>query len=173
MTEVINIAAYKFFPLADLQALRERLRAQCKLWKLRGTILLSPEGINLFVAGGRAEIDLLLLELRAIPGLEGFEPKVSVSERQPFNRMLVRIKREIIALRRSRHHAQVCRTSPKVAPLELKRWLDEGRPIALLLPDTRNALRSPNLAHLQGARVIGDRSLSPFSCRRPRFARQR
>ena len=97
MSDVINIAAYKFFPLADLQALRERLRAQCKLWKLRGTILLSPEGINLFVAGGRAEIDLLLLELRAIPGLEELQPKVSVSEQQPFNRMLVRIKREIIA----------------------------------------------------------------------------
>jgi len=135
MSEVINIAAYKFLPLADLQALRERLRAQCKLWKLRGTILLSPEGINLFVAGGRPEIDLLLQELRAIPGLEEFQPKVSVSERQPFNRMLVRIKREIIAfgvpgITPGRQ------TSPKVAPQELKRWLDEGRPITLL--DTRN-----------------------------------
>ena len=97
MSEVINIAAYKFVPLGELQALRERLRAQCKLWKLRGTILLSPEGINLFVAGGRAEIDLLLQELRAIPGLEGLQPKVSVSKGQPFNRMLVRVKREIIA----------------------------------------------------------------------------
>ena len=135
MSEVINIAAYKFFPLTDLHALRERLRAQCKLWKLRGTILLSPEGINLFVAGGRTEIDLLLLELRAIPGLEGFEPKVSVSERQPFNRMLVRIKREIIAFGVP-GIAPGLRTSPKVAPQELKRWLDEGRPITLL--DTRN-----------------------------------
>src|ERR1700753_1745415 len=97
MSEIINIAAYKFAPLADLQTLRERLRTQCKLWKLRGTILLSPEGINLFVAGGRAEIDLLLRELRSIPGLDGLQPKISVSEQQPFNRMLVRIKREIIA----------------------------------------------------------------------------
>lgn len=135
MSEVINIAAYRFFPLPNLRALRERLRAQCKLWKLRGTILLSPEGINLFVAGGRTEIDLLLLELRAIPGLEGLQPKVSVSERQPFNRMLVRIKSEIIAFGVPGITPGL-RTSPKVAPQELKRWLDEGRPITLL--DTRN-----------------------------------
>ncbi len=136
MREVTNIAAYKFSPLADLHALREQLRAKCKLWKLRGTILLSPEGINLFVAGGRAEIDLLLEALRAIPGLEDLQPKVSVSRRQPFNRMLVRLKREIIAfgvpgIAPGQH------TSPKVAPREFKRWLDEGRPLTLL--DTRNA----------------------------------
>ncbi len=134
-SKVINIAAYKFAPLADLHTLRERLRTQCKLWKLRGTILLSPEGINLFVAGGREEVDLLLAELRAIPGLAGLEPKESISDGQPFNRMLVRLKREIIAfgvpgIAPGEH------TSPKLAPQELKRWLDEGRPITLL--DTRN-----------------------------------
>lgn len=135
MAEVINIAAYQFLPLTDLTTLRARLRTQCKNWGLRGTILLSPEGINLFVAGGRPEIDLLLQELRSIPGLENFRPKVSVSDRQPFNRMLVRLKREIIAfgvpgIEPGRQ------TSPKLSPQELKRWLDEGRSVTLL--DTRN-----------------------------------
>jgi UPF0176 protein len=135
MPDVINIAAYKFVPLIDLHTLRARLQSQCKLWELRGTILLSPEGLNLFVAGGRAEIDLLLLELRAIPGLEELQPRESVSEQQPFNRMLVRVKREIIAFGIP-GIAPGVRTSPKVAPRELKRWLDEGREITLL--DTRN-----------------------------------
>lgn len=135
MPEVINIAAYQFLPLADLPALRERLRKQCKTWGLKGTILVSPEGINLFVAGSRAEIDLLLQELRAIPGLEYFRPKVSVSDTQPFSRMLVRIKREIIAFGMPGIEPGR-QTSPKLAPQELKRWLDEGRPITLL--DTRN-----------------------------------
>jgi UPF0176 protein len=135
MSEVINIAAYKFSPLTDLQAWRERLRTQCKLWKLRGTILLSPEGINLFVAGGRTEIESLLVLLKAIPGLEGLQAKLSVSDHQPFNRMLVRIKREIIAFGVPGISPGL-KTSPKLAPQELKRWLDEGRPITLL--DTRN-----------------------------------
>lgn len=135
MPEVINIAAYQFLPLANLPALREQLRVKCKTWGLRGTILISPEGINLFVAGGRAEIDSLLQVLRAIPGLESFCPKVSVSDRQPFSRMLVRLKREIIAFGVPGIDPGR-RTSPKLAPQELKRWLDEGRPITLL--DTRN-----------------------------------
>ena len=74
---MLNIAAYKFAPLSDLKPLRERLLAKCKGWGLKGTILLSTEGINLFVAGGAAEIDLLLAELRAIPGLETLPVKVS------------------------------------------------------------------------------------------------
>jgi UPF0176 protein len=135
MPEVINVAAYRFLPLMDLPGLRERLRTQCKAWRLRGTILLSAEGINLFVAGGRAEIGLLLQELRAISGLEELAVKESVSDRQPFNRMLVRIKREIIAFGVPAIEPGL-RTSPKIAPEELKRWLDEGRAVTLL--DTRN-----------------------------------
>lgn len=135
MPQVVNIAAYQFAPLENLTSLRERLRAQCKTWGLRGTILLSPEGINLFIAGGQAEIDLLLAELRSIPGLENLTPKVSPSDEQPFNRMLVRIKKEIIAFGIPGIEPGT-RTSPKLAPAELKQWLDEGRPVTLL--DTRN-----------------------------------
>jgi UPF0176 protein len=135
MPAVINIAAYQFVPLTDLPVLRERLLGRCKSWGLRGTILISAEGINVFVAGGREKIDALLKELRAIPGLENFSPKVSVSDQQPFSRMLVRIKKEIIAFGVPGIEPGK-RTSLKLAPRELKRWLDEGRPITLL--DTRN-----------------------------------
>ena len=92
MNDVVNIAAYKFVPLDDLKELRRRLRKRCVRWGLRGTILISTEGINLFVAGRRKAIDKLLVELRAIPGLEDLPVKESFSKQQPFNRMLVRIK---------------------------------------------------------------------------------
>ena len=130
-----NIAAYKFAALSDLQPLRERLIRSCKEWGLKGTILLSTEGINLFVAGGAEQIQLLLATLRAVPGLEDFEVKVSESDHQPFNRMLVRIKREIIAFGVPGIDP-ARRTSPKLSPKKLKEWLDEGRPVTLL--DTRN-----------------------------------
>ena len=97
MPVITNIAAYKFARLTDLKSLRERLVTQCRAWELKGTILLSTEGINLFIAGAAPETDLLLALLRGIPGLEELEVKVSESENQPFNRMLVRIKKEIIA----------------------------------------------------------------------------
>ncbi|MEO7404856.1 MAG: rhodanese-like domain-containing protein, partial [Burkholderiales bacterium] len=135
MPAVVNIAAYRFVPLADLPALRERLLRKCKALNLRGTILISPEGINVFVAGGGPQIDELLVELRAIPGLEDFSPKISISDEQPFNRMLVKIKKEIIAFSVSGIEP-ARRTAPKIAPRELKRWLDEGQAVTLL--DTRN-----------------------------------
>ncbi|MES2658499.1 MAG: sulfurtransferase [Verrucomicrobiota bacterium] len=135
MSAVTNISTYRFAELTGLKDLREELITFCKARELKGTILLSSEGINMFVAGAAESIDLLLERLRKISGLEGLEPKVSISEKQPFNRMLVRIKREIISFgMESIRPANY--TSPKIAAAELKRWLDEGRPITLL--DTRN-----------------------------------
>ena len=134
-TPITNVAAYKFAPLADLKPLRERLLAFCRARRLKGTILLSTEGINLFVAGPRAAVEELLAELRAIPGLAGLPVKLSESARQPFSRMLVRIKKEIIAFG-VEGIDPARRPSAKIAPQELKRWLDEGRPVTLL--DTRN-----------------------------------
>ena len=135
MATITNISTYCFTPMSGLKELREELARDCRNWELKGTILLSTEGINLFVAGAGDRIGQLLEKLRALPGLEGLEPKVSLSEDQPFNRMLVRIKKEIISfgvegVDPSRH------TSPKLAPAELKKWLDEGRQVTLL--DTRN-----------------------------------
>ncbi|MEO8826134.1 MAG: sulfurtransferase [Chthoniobacterales bacterium] len=130
-----NIAAYKFAPLEELPELREHLLAKCIAWELKGTILLSLEGINLFIAGLKPEIDLLLAEVHAISGLEDLTPKYSESDHQPFTRMLVRLKKEIIAfgvegIDPARNPA------PRLSARTLAKWLDEGRPVTLL--DTRN-----------------------------------
>ncbi len=135
MAAFTNIAAYRFAPLADLKPLRERLKAFCLARNLKGTILLATEGVNLFVAGRVEPIEELLAELSLIPGLAELEAKHSESEQQPFTRMLVKIKKEIIAfgvdgIDPDREPA------PRISAVELKRWLDEGRPVTLL--DTRN-----------------------------------
>ena len=67
--------------------------------------------------------------------LADLEVKESVSREQPFNRMLVRLKREIIAFGVPGVDP-VERPAPKLRPQELKAWLDEGRPVRLL--DVRN-----------------------------------
>ena len=151
MKKIVNIAAYKFVSLPDLHSLRMRLLALCRSWELKGTILLSAEGINLFVAGAAEKIDLLLAELRGISGLEDLQLKISETEHQPFTRMLVRVKKEIIAfgvegINPGKH------TSPKLAARELKQWLDEGRPVTLL--DTRNDYEV-KLGTFKNARAIG------------------
>jgi UPF0176 protein len=135
VSTIINLSAYKFTPLADLPVQRERLRAVADAGGIRGTILLSPEGINLFVAGERAPLDRLLAEIRALPGLADLVPKESLSEEQPFNRMLVKIKKEIIAFGVAGIDP-ARQPAPRMAAHTLKEWLDTGRPVTLL--DTRN-----------------------------------
>lgn len=135
MPKIANISCYKFAPLTDLKPLRERLMAHCKTLGLKGTILLSTEGINLFLAGPRESVDEMVAEIRSIDGLAELAPKYSDSDDQPFTRMLVRIKKEIIAfgvegIDPARY------TSPRMDARTLKQWLDEGRPVTLL--DTRN-----------------------------------
>jgi len=132
---ILNAAAYKFTPLAGLPSLREKLKVFCSDAGLKGSILLSPEGINLFVAGASGPVEALLERIRTIPGLGDLTAKRSRSLDQPFSRMLVKIKKEIIAF--GVPGIEPAHTnSSRIAPGELKAWLDEGRPVTLL--DTRN-----------------------------------
>lgn len=135
MPAFINHSAYKFTPLHDLPALKARLKSLAEGQTLKGTILLSPEGINLFVAGTRLAVDTLWAELRTLNGLADLTPKESLSEEQPYNRMLVKIKKEIIAFGVEGIDPSQ-RPAPKLAARTLKQWLDEGKPLTLL--DTRN-----------------------------------
>jgi RluA family pseudouridine synthase len=135
MGSIVNIAAYKFTELTGLVELRNQLREIARSQHLRGTILLSAEGINLFVAGERGGIDQLLDHVRQVPGLADLPVKESFSDYLPFTRMLVKIKREIIAFGVDAIDPRRY-TSRRLSAPELKRWLDEGRPITLL--DTRN-----------------------------------
>ncbi len=155
---VVNIAAYKFAELAHLGPLREQLRQLCKAQHLRGTILLSPEGINLFVAGSREGIDTLLHRVRAIPGLGDLPVKQSFSDTRPFSRMLVKIKREIIAFGVDGIDPRRY-TSRRLPPGQLKRWLDEGRPVTLL--DTRNTFEF-DTGTFQNAMPIGVEDFRDF-----------
>ncbi len=154
----INLSGYQFTPLDDLPVVRARLQAVSKAGRLRGTILLSPEGINLFVAGEREALAVLLAEVRALPGLVGFAPKESESAEQPFNRMLVKIKKEIIAFG-VEGIDPARRPTPKLPAHTLKQWLDEGRPVTLL--DTRNDYEV-RLGTFRGAVPAGIRHFRDF-----------
>jgi UPF0176 protein len=133
--EVINLSCYKFAPLEDLEGLRVRLQAVCREQGLKGTILLAKEGVNFFLAGTRGQLAVVLATIRAVPGLADIRPKESPSSEQPFKRMLVKIKKEIIAFG-IEGVDPARRPSAKISAQQLKQWLDEGRPVTLL--DTRN-----------------------------------
>lgn len=138
---ILNVAAYRFVVVDDVPTLREQLLARARALELRGTILLAPEGINLFLAGAPAAVHDFLDALRADPRFAGLHAKESWSDRQPFGKLLVKAKREIIRM----NHPAVQPANgraPAVDAHTVQRWLDQGhddagRPVVTL--DTRNA----------------------------------
>jgi UPF0176 protein len=137
----VNIAAYKFIELNDIAEKQPQFLALCRQLDLKGTILLSPEGINLFLAGLRSGIDQFLTWLRRDERFTDMAIKESYSDTQPFNRMLVKLKAEIITMKHPQIQPQQGR-APAVDANTVKRWLDcghddDGKPVVML--DTRNA----------------------------------
>jgi UPF0176 protein len=140
-TPYVNIAAYKFVTFNDTVEKRPQFRALCEELGLKGTILLSPEGINLFLAGLREPIDTFLAWLRADERFADLQVKESYSDQQPFTRMLVKLKAEIITMKNPLIKPEEGR-APSVEPRTLKRWLDQGHDDAgkpVVMMDTRNA----------------------------------
>ncbi|HEX9450534.1 MAG TPA: rhodanese-like domain-containing protein [Burkholderiales bacterium] len=132
----INLAGYKFVSLDGLDDLKALFDRRCRELELKGTILLSFEGINVVLAGSEGATTGFQGLIHADPRLADLRFKRSESSFQPFDRMLVKIKKEIITMRVTGVDPAKER-APAIAPSELKRWLDEGRAVVLL--DTRNA----------------------------------
>lgn len=142
---IVNLAAYRFVTIDAIDTWRAQLTERCEALGLRGTILLAPEGINLFIAGTPEAAGEFVDYLRGDPLFEGkfadLPFKESFSDTQPFRRMLVKRKREIITMKKPAIQPELGR-APSVDAPTLKRWLDEGRddegrPVVML--DTRNA----------------------------------
>ncbi|MGY0651256.1 sulfurtransferase [Luteimonas sp. A537] len=135
-----SIAAYHFVAIDDPAAAVARVRGWAEAHALLGTVLVADEGINLFLAGSGAGIDAFLALLRGEARFAGLQAKVSHSLAQPFARLKVKHKPEIISFRRD-GISPLDGRAPAVAPEDLARWIergcdDDGRRLVLL--DTRN-----------------------------------
>ena len=138
--DILNLASYRFVALDDLADMRQRLFDLAATLSLKGSVLLAPEGINLCLAGPPAGAEAWLDALRTDLRFAGLEAKRSWSDTQPFKRLKVKIKREIIRMDQPAVRPAAGR-APAVAATTLARWItqgadDAGRPLKLL--DTRN-----------------------------------
>jgi len=137
---VLNISAYAFTPIHDTQALQQSCLVHAQALALKGTILIAEEGINLFLAGPPQEVRIWLQGLQQDPRFAAVAPKESWSAKQPFKKLLVKVKKEIIRMNHPTIQPQHGR-APAVSAATVKRWLDQGhddngRPVVTL--DTRN-----------------------------------
>ena len=144
MMQILNIAAYQFVALEHLPALQSAMLGVLQPRGIKGTVLLAEEGINLFLAGVPGDIHDFLTWLRSDLRFHDLETKESWSGAQPFRKLLVRIKPEIIRMNHPAIRPAAGR-APSVDARTLKRWLDSGRddagrPVVTL--DTRNAFEA-------------------------------
>ena len=130
-----NIAGYRFVDLDDRDALQSSLRSLCVDLGLKGTVLLAPEGINFFLAGRSTSIDGFIDVLEKDERFTDIPLKVSFTDYQPFNRMNVRKKNEIISVGLD-HIRPAEMTGEEIEPTDFKSMLDAGKPVHVL--DTRN-----------------------------------
>lgn len=133
--QILNIAGYKFITLDNLSDLRIALFNKCQELMLKGTILLSQEGININLAGSLTEVQAFKAYLTTFSNFNDLIFKDSYSHNRPFKRLKVKIKKEIITFKHPEIQPERQR-APAISPQQFKQWLDEGRAVTIL--DTRN-----------------------------------
>lgn len=134
MPAYLTAAFYKFVDLPDAAQLKAPLLTCCERHAVKGLILLASEGINSTIAGPADGVQAVLAYLRQDPRLADLQHKEAWSERAPFYRMKVRLKKEIVTL-----------GVPGVSPTRLagtyvksQNWNALLSDPALVLVDTRN-----------------------------------
>jgi UPF0176 protein len=137
---ILNLAAYYFRPVNDPESTCAALKSKGQSLGVKGTILVTQEGLNAFMAGEEQACRSMLAALRAVPGFAELQAKESWSSEVPFKRFKVKVKKEIIRM----DHPTICPVegrAPAIDAKTLARWLDQGcddagKPVVML--DTRN-----------------------------------
>ena len=133
--DVLNIAGYKFEPLSDIDSLVQEFQLVCDDLELKGSVYLSPNGINFSLAGSEESIAQYLLFIEQDKRFLNIPLKKTYSETQPFRRMKVRQKKEIISLGRDDINPREL-TGDYVTPQELYAMYENNEDVIVL--DTRN-----------------------------------
>ena len=132
---ISNITGYKFTPITNTKSLQEEILKHSKRLGLKGTVLISQKGLNFSIAGEIESSKDFITFLRADKRFSDIDIKTTYNEYQPFRKMLVRIKKEIISMGVDQIDPFTF-TGEKISPKELHKKLNNKEDIILL--DTRN-----------------------------------
>ncbi len=157
MGSIIVRAFYKFVAVEDPEAFRNDALDVCDQLDMRGSILVAPEGINGTVAGSRTSCDKLFAWLQSDPRFAELPIRESVTDTPPFNRMKVRLKKEIVTFRQD-----VDPTSRVGTYVEPTDWNEIISDPDVLVIDTRN-IEEVQIGSFQNAVDPGTESFTEFA----------
>ena len=98
MNNICIISFYKFVTILNLEELKIQIENICSKFDTKGTILIAPEGINGTIEGSKNNIEKFLETLKNNKKFSDIIPKYSYSSKDSFNRMKVRLKKEIVTI---------------------------------------------------------------------------
>ena len=133
--EFLNVAGYKFEPLENLDSLIPEFQNKCDELGLKGSVYLSPNGINFSIAGTEEDMDTYIKFMEEDSRFRDIPLKKTFSKTQPFRRMKVRLKKEIISLGRDDINPREL-TGDYISPRELFEMYETKEDVIVL--DTRN-----------------------------------
>lgn len=131
----LNIAGYKFEQIDSLDTLIPEFQKKCDELELKGSVYLSPRGINFSISGTEENIEKYINFMESDSRFLNIPLKRTYSETQPFRRMKVRLKKEIISLGRDDINPREL-TGEYVTPQELLNMYENNDDVVVL--DTRN-----------------------------------
>ena len=156
--EILNIAGYRFIDLPDRDELRESFLEFCTNLELRGTVLLSPNGINFFLAGPENRVSDFIDFLESDVRFTWHSNKVQLHRLPAFQENAGEEKEEIISLGLEEIKPSIF-TGPHIKPSDFKQLLDERQDILVL--DTRNDYEV-RIGSFEGAIDLGISSFREF-----------
>jgi UPF0176 protein len=133
-SEVQVITFYQFAKLPDFEQLQPSLEELCESNALKGTVILAPEGINGAIAGTRSGIAAFKHFWQKDQRFANLEYKHSIALKQPFQRLKIKLKPEIITL----GIPELDPTQQVGTHISAKQWNQLLQDPELILIDTRN-----------------------------------
>lgn len=159
---ILNTSGYVFVPLADPEHCRVRLCQAAQQHDVLGTVVLSREGVNAFLAGPSADVRAFHACIEEVID-QPFSVRESWSHAPPFKRLRMRVKDEIITMGVP-HIDPLQEQAPSITPSTFRRWCeqghdDAGRPVRVL--DTRNTYEH-RLGKFEGAHTLNLQQFTQF-----------
>lgn len=91
-------ALYKFSTIINPEELQNTIRIKLKEFSIYGTILVGEEGLNGTISGNDNNLKLAINFISSIKGFSDLDIKYSRSEINPFVRLKVKLKKEIVTI---------------------------------------------------------------------------
>lgn len=133
--KIAILSFYSFININDTAILQPQILLRAKKKFIYGTVLVAPEGLNGSISGKEQDLHYLVEEMHKLTGAKEINIKVNYCDKQPFTKIKVKLKKEIVALK----YDDLDVENLKGHYIETNEWDDFIKREDVITIDTRNS----------------------------------